>query len=89
MFSHHNFEVICFEISPFPNGESFYWRFNNNKTFKDLKNDLDKKQKMKKETYYFEKNGHVINESNTLRREGITNDSCLSAIRIDCLNIIL
>lgn len=88
MFLHPNTEVVVFKICPVPNGESFYWRFKNNKTFEDLKNDLDKKQKMKKENHYFEKDGVVINDNETLIKEGIRYNSCINAVSDDCLKVL-
>lgn len=82
-----NTSVIRFIIRSFPTFESLYWIFDSNKSFAELKNDLEKKLKIKKDTYYFEISNNIIKENMILKDAGISNDSYVNIINNDCIKV--
>lgn len=66
-----NMSIIKFNILSIPSGEEFSYSIDSNKTFGDLKNDLDEKNIMKKETYYFSLNYTVLNDDLIIKESRI------------------
>lgn len=69
------------------NNETLLWTFDNNKTFEELKEDLQKDYKLKKETYYFKINNQIINDNEILKEKGVENGSCVDIVSNNCIKI--
>lgn len=67
----------------------FSWFFDENKSFKDLKNELSAHYVIKKEEYCFELNGKVINDDMTIKDCGVEDSSLVNIISNDCAKIKL
>lgn len=76
-----NISVVQFTVQCFPGEEKLTCNFDINKSFRDLKNELQEKYKMKQGTYYLEMNGHVIDDDVTLKDQKVENNSCINAVR--------
>lgn len=82
-----NSYFIQFLIKMFPGNCSFSYSFDPNRSFGDLKNNLQENGVLSKDTYYFEMNGEAFSDNMILREKNVSNGSCLDAIRKDIINI--
>lgn len=82
-----NITIIQFFIRLIPNNVSLYWTFEDNKNFGDLKNNLQEKHKIIKESYHFEMDDTIMDDDLVLKDLGVSNDSCLYLVRNDYIKI--
>lgn len=78
---------IC--IKMIPSNSSFSCIFDSNRSFGDLKDNLQEGGVIPKDAYYFEMNGEVFSDNMILREKNVFNNSCLNAVRKDIINIIV
>lgn len=81
--------LVQFIIRLIPTSQCLLWTFDENKSFGDLKKDLEKKHKVKKGEYYIEMNDHVMKDDMIMKDNGVRNDSNVNVIRNDCIKIKL
>lgn len=81
--------MIGINIHIFPDDETFSFKFDENKTFGDLKNDLVKKEKIKKGEYYIQMNDHVLNDEMVLKYHGVMNNCNLNIVKNEYVKINL
>lgn len=79
--------MIQFIIRLIPTGQSLLWTFDENKSFGDLKKELEKKDKVKKGEYYIEMNDDIMKDDMIMKDNGVRNDSDVNVIRNDCIKI--
>lgn len=82
-----NARVVQFTIHLIPSFKVFSYKFDNNKTFGDLKNDLKENLKIKKGTYHFEVNEEIMDDEIILADRGIINNSEINIVDNDCIKI--
>lgn len=70
-----------------PSNEFFYYDFDNNKSFGELKNELEEKYILRKGKYYFEMEDHILNDDIILKDVGIRDYCEINAIRNDYIKI--
>lgn len=79
--------MIKILIHIIPGGEEFIYDFDENTSIADLNNELQKRYKMEKHTFYYVMNDHIINDDMLLEEDGVMNDDCIKAIRNDYVKI--
>lgn len=79
--------MININIHVFPDDETFSYSFDENKRFKDLKNELIENNKIYGGEYYIEKYNHIIDEEMILKDNGMTDNSNLDIINSECIKI--
>lgn len=79
--------TVKVEIHVFPEDEIIKCNFSNDRTFWDLKEELEKTHNMKNGTYYFEVNDCIIYDYMPINEYGYTYDININAIRSDCVKI--
>lgn len=75
--------MIELKIHVFPGNEIFSCNFEDNKSFKDLKNGLIKRQIINKDNYYIEMNNNYMNDDILLKDNGMTNSRDINVVRND------
>lgn len=72
--------MIEFIIHIIQSEEKYKWNFDENKSIKELKIDLEDKKKIKKGSYYIDFNFYTMNDNMILKDYGVVKDSCLSIV---------
>lgn len=80
--------MIVIKIHDCSRNKDFSWFFDENRRFKDLKNELNEQYIIKKEGCYFEVNGKVINDD-MIKDCGVEDYSLVNIISNDCAKIKL
>lgn len=74
-------------INVFPGNERFVCYFDENKSFKDLKNDLMERHMIKKDKYHIEINDNIMNDDLIIKDSGVINNSYIYIIRNDSIKV--
>lgn len=85
--THQSESIAKIKIRVFPESLKFYYDFDNNKSFGDLKNELIEKRIIKEGTYYIEMNDDIVNDDLIVKDYVLDNNYYLNIINID-YNII-
>lgn len=72
--------IIKFNINYLPHFKSYSWIFDINKTFVDLKKDLEKNNKLKKGMYYFGVEEDIMKDNITLKDYGIIDHVVINVV---------
>lgn len=79
--------MVKIYIHFFPGDETFSYNFDYNKSFGELKNELNEQFILKKGTYYFEMNDHIMDDDLIFEDDETDNEYHINAIRNDCIKI--
>lgn len=79
--------MVNLQIHVIPYQDKFDYDFDENKTVLDLKNELIKTEKMKKDNYYVENEGNIMNDDMILKDNGVKNYSWIDIVRIDYIKV--
>lgn len=79
--------MVLINIHVFPDDETFYYSFDEKKSFKDLKNDLKERQKVEEVEYYIEMNDNIMDDNMILKDNGVKDYSDIFVMRNDYIRI--
>lgn len=81
--------MINIKICVFPGDNCYSLNFDENKTFEDLKNDLQEKQIIKKGVCYIEMNDNIMDDDMILKNNGVKKNSYINVVRNESIKIKL
>lgn len=79
-FSSQNASEIELKIHIFPGDEKFNYSFDKSKSFGDLRKELEENNKIKKDNYYIQMDGHIMNDDMTIKDNEVINNSDINIV---------
>lgn len=79
--------LVNITVHRYPSNEIFSFYFDNTKSFRHLKNDLEVNHKMNDGTFYLEMNDNILKDGTILKDMGVRDDVCINAVDDDYIKI--